>query len=182
VKGPTRLGDADAQALIATFKAAYPGKDNMYLAQLLISQWSFNDGVINQAEKKAQQAAAGGAPDYFFYFAHHTDVRGGVMHAPHTSEIPYVYDSLAHSAPIVGTITPAKQKLADMCSSYWANFAKTGNPNGPNLPRWEPFTLQTRAMLVVTDQGTKMENDPLKATRAAIVAAKAKVSPGGAFG
>jgi para-nitrobenzyl esterase len=186
VKGATRLADADVANLIGTFKAAYPGKDNMYLAQLIVSQWTFNDNVISQAEKKAAQAAAtGGAPDYFFYFAHHADVRGGALHAPHTSEIPYVFDSLAHSAPIVGAITPAKQKLADMCSAYWANFAKTGNPNGANLPRWDTFTAQNRAMLVVTGEGTRTVNDPLKATRGAILAAKAKVPPpvqGGAAG
>jgi para-nitrobenzyl esterase len=177
VKGATRIPDADVASLIGTFKAAYPGKDNMYLAQLIISQWSFNDNVINQAERKAAQAKAGGAPDYFFYFAHHADVRGGVLHAPHTSEIPYVFDSLAHSAPMVGAITPAKQRLADMCSTYWANFAKTGNPNGGALPKWEPFTPETRNSLVVDDQGARTVSDPLKATRSAILAAKAKVQP-----
>jgi para-nitrobenzyl esterase len=183
VKGVTRLADADANGLIATFRAAYPGKDNTYLAQLLISQWTFSDPVITQAERKAAQAAAGGAPDYFFYFAHHTDVRDGKLRAPHTSEIPYCMDSLTHSAPIVGTVTPAKQALADMVSTYWANFAKTGNPNGGNLPQWRPFTPQTRAALVVTDDhGVMTVDDPLKATRAAVVAAKAKVPPGGPGG
>jgi para-nitrobenzyl esterase len=28
-------------------------------------------------------------------------------------------------------------------SSYWANFATTGDPNGGNLPRWAPFDLAT---------------------------------------
>jgi para-nitrobenzyl esterase len=181
VKTVTRLPESDAAALIGIYKGHYTGKDNAYICQLLMSQWTFTDGVTTQAERKAAQAAAGGAPDYFFYFAHHTTVRGGKLHAPHTSEIPYCLDSLAHSAPIIGPVTPDKQALADKISTYWANFAKTGNPNGKGLPRWEPFDLKTRPTLVVTvEDKPTMVNDPMGPTRRAVAEYKAKVPAAGA--
>jgi para-nitrobenzyl esterase len=51
----------------------------------------------------------------------------------HTSEVPYVFNSLAKSDR---PFTDADRKIAEMMSSYWANFATTGDPNGRGLPHW----------------------------------------------
>ena len=32
------------------------------------------------------------------------------------------------------------QTVADQVSSYWVNFAATGNPNGEGLPVWPAFS------------------------------------------
>jgi para-nitrobenzyl esterase len=51
----------------------------------------------------------------------------------HTAEVPYVLNTLDMSDR---PFTDADRKAADMMSSYWANFARTGNPNGKGLPVW----------------------------------------------
>jgi para-nitrobenzyl esterase len=44
------------------------------------------------------------------------------------------------------------QQLAEIMSSYWVNFAKTGNPNGEGLPEWPTFDPGTPMVMDFGDQ------------------------------
>jgi para-nitrobenzyl esterase len=51
----------------------------------------------------------------------------------HSSELPYVLNTLhASDRPFTDT----DRKIAQTMSSYWVNFARTGDPNGRDLPEW----------------------------------------------
>ena len=63
----------------------------------------------------------------------------------HTSEVPYVLNTLSMSDR---PFTDADRKIADMMSSYWANFAASGNPNGKGLPLWPPVSEKPEIMEV----------------------------------
>ncbi|OAF14060.1 hypothetical protein AYJ54_42925 [Bradyrhizobium centrolobii] len=85
------------------------------------------------------QAKTGKSNIYLYYWDHMPPVieaskRFGAFHG---SDIVYELNTLDTSNP---PWRPADRKLADVMSSYCVNFAKTGDPNGPGLPRWPNFT------------------------------------------
>jgi len=63
----------------------------------------------------------------------------------HSSEVPYVLNTLYTSDR---PFTEADRKIAEMMSSYWANFAAAGDPNGRGLPRWDPVGDRREVMEV----------------------------------
>ncbi len=50
------------------------------------------------------------------------------------------------------------RKLSEAASSYWVNFAKTGNPNGKGLPNWPAFDA---AQQVTIELGEKTGRRPV---------------------
>ena len=63
----------------------------------------------------------------------------------HTSEVPYFMNTLSMSDR---PFTDADHRIADMMSSYIANFVKSGDPNGKGLPRWDPVDDRPEVMEV----------------------------------
>jgi para-nitrobenzyl esterase len=56
--------------------------------------------------------------------------------APHASEIEFVF------LVISSRNLPWRQEdyqVSELMASYWTNFTKTGDPNGPNLPHWREY-------------------------------------------
>ncbi len=49
---------------------------------------------------------------------------------------------------------PGREKLTQLCMAYLANFARSGNPNGGSLPKWEPWNpAQGTPKLIILDAG-----------------------------
>ena len=56
----------------------------------------------------------------------------------HSGEMIYCYGNVKNS-PYSYRYNQSDIDLSEKMLTYWANFAKTGNPNGDGLPTWERF-------------------------------------------
>lgn len=76
-----------------------------------------------------------GVPAYRFWFDRAPPPRSGEtpLGAVHMTEVGFVMGALDS---IDRPWTEVDRKLSDVMSSYWVNFARTGNPNGTGLPEW----------------------------------------------
>jgi para-nitrobenzyl esterase len=63
----------------------------------------------------------------------------------HSSEIVYAYNNLHTLNRPWETVD---YTLASTMSSFWANFAKTGKPNGTGLPVWTAFDPQKQSTMI----------------------------------
>jgi para-nitrobenzyl esterase len=59
-------------------------------------------------------------------------------------DVPYVFQTLDRSKP---QTTPSDLAISELMSTYWTNFAKHGNPNGPGVPQWPEFTDASRQVM-----------------------------------
>jgi para-nitrobenzyl esterase len=88
----------------------------------------------------ARLQAMRGQPVYYYYFKHQPPFPANSVYAgwgaSHFAELWYVFD---HLDQVPWDWTPGDRRLAEAMSSYWVNFVRSGNPNGPGLAVWGPF-------------------------------------------
>ena len=113
------------------------------------------------------QSRTGKAPVYVYRFDHAPKTpddwfgannRGKSFGAFHSADIVYVFD---HPEILkTWTVDAVDRRVADQMSSYWVNFARSGDPNGPGLPPWTAYTPETSPKKMLIGPETRLVADP----------------------
>jgi len=122
-----RLYGAGADSVLNVYHAATDDEVKLVATNLAsdrfigFSTWKWSDMQIK---------TGGGKSVYRYYFE---KARPGAT-ASHSAEIEYAMGNLPTNK--VYAWTPDDYKVSATMQGYFANFVKTGNPNGPGLPEW----------------------------------------------
>lgn len=92
---------------------------------------------------------------WLYYFDHRTPA--SPAGSSHATEIGFVFRNLGSPA---APATEAEKALSDLMSSYWVNFAKNGDPNGPGLPRWPAFSDGAPQVMHFDEKSSAREGVP----------------------
>ena len=151
--------DIAPETVIADYRRLYPSyspSDVFFAATTASRSWR---AAIVEAELRAAQRS----PAFLYQLDWPSPLDGGKWGAPHTHDIALVFGNLDAKGSYAGTGDAARTMSGRLMDAFIA-FARTGDPNGPALPRWEPYALPRRQTMIF-DTATRQEDDPRREER-----------------
>lgn len=155
--------EADAASLLDVYRSGRPGDTPGDIMALIYGDHRYRRAVTRAAELRAGRRSAG---TYLYLLKWRTPVLNGLLRSPHLLCLPFAFANVDRATGLTGAAQD-RYALQEEMSGAWVEFAKTGNPNHPRLPRWAPYSLPERRTMMFGLK-TRSVEDPAAAERIAL--------------
>ena len=152
-----------APRVLRAHREAKPGAPASELLAGITSDLTMRIGSIRIAER---QSATATAPVFMYLLAWESPALDGKLGATHSLDVPLVFDNVASAPGLTGNL-PEAHALARRMSRAWIAFARSGDPEHPELPDWPAYTPDDRATMIF-DNECRVDHDPGREQRLAM--------------
>jgi len=122
-----------------------------WMLDRVTTEWPGTTLGLCSVRRHVNSMLQAGAEKVFVYEFDHGDIFGNTQMinqaymdqagmSMHMSELEFVFPNSSFLA--TPPSYPDEVSLATLMTTYWVNFAKSGNPNGPSVPKWPAFSSQ----------------------------------------
>lgn len=142
------------------WKSAYEASDPRQAYRLMLRSKADNthELAIVSAQYMANHNERSNV--YVYYFNQRLPGRDDEFYGSfHSSDLWYFFNSMRNE-PDQRPWTDADHRMADIMSTYLANFIRNGNPNGDGLPEWPKVGVQPKFMRFADGYAYPVETTP----------------------
>lgn len=146
----SKLYGDNTDKILKLYKASTPEEVKQVASDLALDR-----GIAFRTWKWADLQTQTGTPVYLYLYTRLRPAKTGetapsgppATGAGHSWEIEYALGNLPTNK--VYTWTPEDYKVSETMESYFANFIRTGNPNGAGLPEWKPMKKEDPQLMEI---------------------------------
>jgi len=151
-----KMGNLNLDDVIAMYRRVHPdysASDVFFAATTDSRDWR---PALEEIERRAELPK--GAAATYSYELHWGSPVDPKMKAHHALDLPLLMDNVALSSKLTGT-GPEAFAMAEIMSTTYIAYARTGNPDNPKIPHWPAYDLAKRSTMAF-DLKPQVLDDP----------------------
>jgi para-nitrobenzyl esterase len=156
------INEKDINEAYQTFRESRPQANPSEVFFTIASARGYVRDQTIMAEQRVQ--AGGTGKTYVYRLMWRQPVEGGRRVSQHSLDLPFVFDNVAAGARMTGPDTEETRAMVENMANSWLAFARSGDPNNASVPKWAPYDLARRNVMMF-DVPSKAVDDPHKAER-----------------